>query len=135
MGIPTLLPNPNVKDLKRKFGQLRRLPLCDEERSGDQLPAHIILGAQIIRGLVRRLSPRKPVFGVNSDQDPGAEYTMLEWVLCERIPSNDMQVDKEFFLSSSQSEFEKLCSSDVLGLTDKQQNLSESQFHQDFANT
>ena len=104
--ILTLLPNPNVKDLKRIFGQLRRLPLCNAE------------------------SETGP--WCESDQDPGAEYTMLGWVLSERIPSNDMQVNKEFFLSSSQFEFEKLCSTDGLGLTDKQQYLSESQFHQDF---
>ena len=44
-GFLTLLPNPNVKDLKRNFGQLRRLPLCDEESSGEKFPVHIILGA------------------------------------------------------------------------------------------
>ena len=35
-------------------------------------------------------------------------------------------------LSSSQSEFETLCSLDVLGLVDKQQATSEGQFHDDF---
>ena len=126
-GILTLLLNPNVKDLKKKFGQLRKQPLCDDESSGEQLPVHIILG---VADYQRIRSPRKPVLGVNPDQDPGAEYTMLRWVLCGRIPSNDMQVDKEFFLSPIQSELEKLSSTDVLGLTDKQQNLSE--LHQDF---
>ena len=38
---------------------------------------------------------------------------------------------KEFFLSSSQSEFEKLCSLDVLGLVDKQQATPDEQFHED----
>ena len=129
-GILTNLPNPNVEDLKRNFGQLRRLPLCDEENSSEQLPVHIILGAADYQ---RIRSTRKPILGANPDQDPGAEYTMLGWVLCGKIQSVDMPADKEFFLNSSQSEFETLCSMDVLGLVDKQQTASDAQFHEDFS--
>ena len=78
-GILTLLPNPNVKTLKRNFGQLRRLPLCDEENIGKELPVHIILGAADYQ---RIRSTRKPIFSADPHQDPGAEYTMLGWVLC-----------------------------------------------------
>ena len=129
-GILTLLPNPNVKTLKRNFGQLRRLPLCDEENISKELPVHIILGAADYQ---RIRSTRKPILGADPDQDPGAEYTMLGWVLCGQTESNDKPVDKEFFLSSSQSEFEKLCSLDVLGLVDKQRATSDEQFHEDFS--
>ena len=73
-GILTNLRNPNVKDLKRNFGQLRRLRLCDEENSNEQLPVHVILGAADYQ---RIRSTRKPILGANPDQDPGAEYTML----------------------------------------------------------
>ena len=58
---------------------------------------------------------------------------MLRWVLCGKIQSVDMPADKEFFLNSPQSEFEKLCSMDVLGLVDKQQATSDAQFHEDFS--
>ena len=96
--ILTLLPNANVKTLKRNFGQIRRLPLCDEENSNKELPVHIILGAADYQ---RIRSTRKPILGADPDQDPGAEYTMLGWVLCGQTQSNDEPVDKEFFLSSS----------------------------------
>ena len=85
-GILTLLPNPNVKELKRNFGQQRRLPLCDEGRSSEQLPAHIILGGADYQ---RIRSTRKPVLGVNPDQGPGAEYTMLGRMLCGQIQFDD----------------------------------------------
>lgn len=41
-------------------------------------------------------------------------------------------VEQGTLLSSSLSEFEKLCSLDVLGLVDKQQTTSDEQFHEDF---
>ena len=63
--------------------------------------------------------------------DPGAEYAMLGWILCGRTQSNDKPLDKEFFVSSSQSEFERLCSLDVVGLVDKQQATLDEQFHED----
>ena len=110
-GILTLFPNPNVKNLKRNFGQLRRLPFCDEESSSEQLPVHIILGAADYQ---RIRSARKPVLGAISDKDPGPENTMLGWMLCGQTQSDDKVLDKEFFLSSRKSEFEKLCSLDVL---------------------
>jgi len=90
-GILTYLPNPNVKTLKRNFGQLRRLPLCDEENISKELQVHIILGAADYQ---RIRSTRKPILGANPDQDPGAEYTMLGWVLCGQSQSNDKPVDK-----------------------------------------
>lgn len=43
---------------------------------------------------------------------------MLEWILYERIISNGLPVEKELFLKSSQDDFEKLTSIDVLGLSE-----------------
>ena len=129
-GILTFLPNRNVKTLKRNFDQLRRLPFCDGESSSEQLPVHIILG---VADYQRIQSARKPVLGANPDKDPGVEYTMLGWILCGQTQSDEKVSDKEFFLSSSQSEFEKLCSLDVLGLVDKPQAISDEQFHENFS--
>ena len=92
-GILTVFPNPNVQNLKRNFGQLRRLPLCDEENISKELPVHIILGAADYQ----RRSTRKPNLGADPDQDPGAEYTIYRWVLCGQSQTNDKPVDKEFF--------------------------------------
>lgn len=91
-GILTHSPNSNVKVLKRNFGQLRRLPLCDEGSSNEQLPVHIILGAADYQ---RIRSTRKPILGVDPDKDPEGEYTMLGWMLCGRTQSDKKLLNKE----------------------------------------
>ena len=105
-GILTPLPNPNVNTLKRNLGQLRRLPLRNEENFSKELSVHMILGAADYQ---RIRSPEKPILCANSDQDPGVGYKMLGWVLCGQTQSDVKPRDKEFFLSFKQSEFEKLC--------------------------
>ena len=123
----TYLPNPRIKVLKRRYPRLRRLQLSDENVSTDQLPVHIILGAADYQ----RIRSTEPlVLGYNPDQDPGAEFTMLGWVLYGRLISNGDGVEKEFFLNSSRSDFEHLCSMDVLGLDDPE--TPDPSFHEDF---
>ena len=41
----TSLPNPRIKDLKRKYPRLRKLQLSDQDEMTDQLPVHIIVVA------------------------------------------------------------------------------------------
>jgi hypothetical protein len=48
---------------------------CDEESSSEQLPVHIILGASDYQ---RIRSMKKLVLRGNPDQDPRAEYTLLD---------------------------------------------------------
>ena len=60
--------------MSTQFGQLRRLPLCDEENSNEQLPVHIILGAADYQ---RIQSTRKPILSADPDKDPEGDYTML----------------------------------------------------------
>ena len=123
----TSLPNPRIKDLKREYPRLRKLQLSDEEESADQLPVHIILGAADYQ---RIRSTEPPILGNNPDTDPGAEFTMLGLILYGRLISDGGGVEKEFLLTLSRSEFERLCSMDVLGLDDTD-TLNPS-FHQDF---
>ena len=123
----TFLPNPRIKDLKREYPRLRKLQLSDEEELADQLPVHIILGAADYQ---RIHSTEPPILGNNPDTDPGAEFTMLGWILYGRLISDGGGVEKEFLLTSSRSEFERLCSMDLLGLDDTD-TLNPS-FHQDF---
>lgn len=39
------LPNTNIRNLKKQYGWLRRLPFTEEETRGNSMPVHIILGA------------------------------------------------------------------------------------------
>ena len=121
----TYLPNPKVKDLKRSPRPLQKLQMCVEETTDRQIPVHIILGAADYQQI--RLS-EQPTLGENPDTDSGAEFTMLGWALYGKIVSMESS-EKGFFLNS-QSEFEKLCSVDVLGLAEKLE--TDTEFHEDF---
>ncbi|XP_065058541.1 uncharacterized protein LOC135686269 [Rhopilema esculentum] len=123
----THLPNPKIVDLKRKFQRLKRLQVNDEETSDRQLPVHIIFGAADYQRI--RIT-EQPVVRANPDMDPGAEFTMLGWVLFGRQALDSLDVEKGFFLKSSKNDFEQLCSLDVLGLIDPPSN--DSVFHEDF---
>ena len=126
-GVLTYSPNSHVKELKEKFRLLRKLRLSDAGSSVQQLPVHIILGAADYQ---RIQSTEQPVLGENPDKDPGAEFTMLGWVLYGRMIANASSAEKDLFLNSSQDEFERLCSLDVLGLVE-QPDLN-SEFHENF---
>ncbi|XP_028413677.1 uncharacterized protein LOC114536534 [Dendronephthya gigantea] len=121
----TYLPNPKVKDLKMSSKPFQKLQLFDEETTDRQIPVHIILGAADYQ---RIKSAEQLILGENPDTDPGAEFTKLGWALCGKIVSME-SAEKEFFLNS-QSEFEKLCSVDVLGLAEKLE--TETEFHENF---
>ena len=93
----------------------------------DNLPVHVILGAADIQ----RIKTTEPaVLGVDPDIYPGAEYTMLGWVITGKLTPLSTETEKDFFLASSQGEFEQMCSQEVLGLTDKAD--VQQLFHEDF---
>ncbi|XP_070550016.1 uncharacterized protein [Ptychodera flava] len=79
------------------------------------MPVHIILGVADYQR-IRMTEPL--VIGTHPDKDPGAEFTMLGWTISGRQSGRESQTEKQFFLRSSQEEFEKLCSLDVLGIKD-----------------
>ena len=68
---------------------------------------HIIFGATD----VQRIKTREPlVFGPNPDTDPGAEFTMLGWVLAGRTPLANKEAEKGSFARTSHNEFNQMCS-------------------------
>ena len=122
----TYLPNPNVRKLKQGFPRLRRLPFSEEETKGEMMPVHLILGAADYQR-IRTTEP--PVLGNDPDKDPGAEFTKLGWTM---YGQRQCQVEKQFFLQSSTDEFSKLCSLDILGVTDAK--LKIARFMKNFWN-
>ena len=127
-GVLTYLPNPRIKDLKQRFFRLRRLEIGDEEAVEQQLPVHIILGAADYQ---RIRSTEQPVLGSNPDTDPGAEFTMLGWMLFGRQMTHSQSPEKGFFAKTSQQEFDRLCNLEALGLVDPPQEMG--QFHKNFS--
>ena len=96
----TYLPNPRIPELKQKHNRLRRLTFSDESSAEEKLPVHIILGAADIQ---RIKSTEPAVLGTDPDMDPGADFTMLGWVIGGKV------TEKGFFLSNSQEEFKQMC--------------------------
>lgn len=131
----TSLPNPNIHNLKKQYGRLRRLPFTEEETRGESMSVHIILGAADYQ----RIRTTEPlILGANPDKDPGAEFTMLGWTIYGRHPGVESGVDKQFLLKTGEEEFEKLCSLDVLGISDtgtKQDGLVHKEFLQQLTKT
>jgi len=125
----THLPNPNIKALKKQCGRFRRLTFSEEATRSDTLPVHIILGAADYQR-VRTTEPL--VLGADPDKDPGAEFTMLGWMVCGRRPVTESVIaEKQFLLTTGQEEFEKLGSLDILGLKDIRSPKNKN-IHEDF---
>ena len=108
----------------------RRCLKCGEKylREKDQLPMLMILGAADYQ---RIRSAEPPVLGKNPDTDPGAEYTVFDWILYVKSISTEEDIDRGFLAKSGQEDFEKLCSLDVLGLI-YNADKSNIEFHTDF---
>eukprot|EP00112_Aurelia_sp_Birch-Aquarium-sp1_P013332 Seg2822.1 transcript_id=Seg2822.1/GoldUCD/mRNA.D3Y31 product="Gag-Pol polyprotein" protein_id=Seg2822.1/GoldUCD/D3Y31 len=125
--ILTYFPNQRIQEIKKNNRPLRRLVFSDEETSDEKLPVHLIMGVVDYQ----RIKSNEPgILGYNPDKDPGAELTMLGWVLSGRAVSSTPEPEKNFFLNSSKREFEQMCSLDIIdsaGNTKQDESL-----HQDF---
>ena len=124
--ILTFLPNPNIRSVKDKIPRLRRIDFSDEETSSKNVPIHVILGV----GDYQRIRTSEPIiFGNKLDTDPVAEYTKLGWTLFGGKNCAET-TDEQFLIRTGQEEFERMCSLDVLGLTDPIPNREFS--HEEF---
>ena len=88
----------------------------------------MILGAADYQR-IKKTEP--PLLGPNPDVDPGAEFTMLGWTLAGRMVESSLGTEKILLMVSSQDEFERMCSIEVLGLSDTDKRLDE-EFHENF---
>ena len=123
----TYVPNRRIKLLKRYQRQLKQIKFGDEEITMKELPIHIILGVANYQR-IRTTEPR--ILGNDPDNDSGAEYTMLGWILSGKVIATDGEGEKLFFVKTGQKEFEQLCSLDDLGLVGVEDN--KTLFHGDF---
>ena len=126
--ILTYLPNQRIKDLKRKYPRISRLQFSDEDTIADELPIHIVLG---VGDYQRIKTTEPPILGEDPTKDPGAELTKFGWVLSGNVIYHSNEVEKAFYLNSNKDEFEKLCSLEVIGITDSKDQTDET-FIQDF---
>ena len=124
----TYLPNPKVKELKKKYSRFRNLRFCDEDAQEERLPIHMTLGAADYQS-IKTMEP--PKLGQNPDVDPGAEFTMLGWTLAGRMAESSLETENILLMVSSQDEFEQMCSIEVFRLSDTDKRLDE-EFHENY---
>ena len=124
--ILTFLPNPNIQSIKDRIPRLRRIDFSDAETSSKNVPIHVILG---VGDYQRIRASEPPIFGNNLGTDPDAEYTKLGWTLFGGKNCSET-TDKQFLIRTGHEEFERMCSLDVLGLTEPITNKEFS--HEEF---
>ena len=86
----------------------------------EQLPVHIILGASDFAKIKIEKSPRVGKIG-----EPLAELTKMGWVM---FPGRESDVVSALYTQTSISDYEKLCSTDILGLEESHYNHDEFVF-------
>ena len=111
-----LVDNPRYEELRSRYPYLRPVEI-NETQNKPQLPVHLVLGA----GEYARIKvAEKPLVG--REGEPVAEKTKLGWF----IMSPGIEVDTLLFAKSSQTDYEKLCRLDVLGLEDNAEHSQQS---------
>ena len=116
--------NPNKDQLLRKHDHLRGVTMDDGDTK-PQLPIHLVLGNC---EYARIKTSSKPLIG-KEDSGPVAEKTKFRWL----IMSSCLEFEQKMMLltPTSQSDFDRLCRLDVLGLkvsTESDQNLVYEDF-------
>ena len=104
------MDNPGYEKLIESYQHLEPVKM-DDKATKRQLPIHLVLGS----GEYARIkTSTKPLVG--NDFEPIAEKTKLGWF----IMSPGVEMDKQTMLltQTSQTDFERLCRLDVLGLKD-----------------
>ena len=110
----THVQNPKITKIKNQNPRIRGLCFLEERETQDLLFIHIMLGIADYQ----RIQTNEPlVLGMNTNMDPVAEFTKLGWTLCGGV-TRKIQFEKQYFVNDEKSEFQKLCSLDVLGLED-----------------
>ena len=118
----TTLKNPQIAILKQKYPHLNGLKFDNEDDKAEH-PIHIILGA----GDIARIKASGLIAGKSGE--PVAEKTLFGWT----IMGHGMSDSNLAYLStnSSQDDYRKLYSLDVLGLEDTMDG-DQSVVHQEF---
>ena len=105
-----MLDNPRYTERIANHSHLIGVEL--EDQSLDRrLPVHIILGANEYAQIRTRTQPR-----VGRRGEPVAELTRFGWALM--APGKEAEVSAGFLAVDAVSDYEKLCTLDVLGLAD-----------------
>ena len=104
------LENPRYKEIVQRFSHLKEVHMDDDDEK-ELLPVHLILGANDYAKIRTSESLR-----VGRSGEPVAEHTKFGWSIMS--PGADQEVSLGCLAVNSTTDYDNLCSLDVLGLTD-----------------
>lgn len=105
------VPNPRYADIISQHQHLKEV-MMDDEGTKQELPIHVILGASEYARLKTSSVPK-----IGNPGEPIAELTSFGWTIMS--PGAETNLSSMYLTRSSSTDYEELCSLDVLGLEDK----------------
>ena len=105
------IPNPRYVDTIAKNEHLKGMEIDDTDIK-PELPIDVILGAGEYAKIKTNSAPR-----VGESGEPIAEFTSFGWTIMS--PGAETNLSSVYLTRSSSSDYEQLCSLDVLGLEDR----------------
>jgi hypothetical protein len=116
------IDNPRYEELLSKYNHLKGVKVDDLDDK-PQLPVHVVLGVNEYANIKTTTAPR-----VGKSGQPIAERTRLGWVFMS--PGREDVTSPLLLTRSVATDYEQLCSLDVLGLADKPENDQETVYQE-----
>ena len=114
------LPIPKYSKTLKNYPHIREVRINDTDEK-EQLPLHFVLMASDFAKIKIVKSP-----GVGKIGEPFAKLTKIGWVMMS--PSRESDVVSAIYTQTSASDYEKLCSTDNLGVKKSHYNCDEFVF-------
>ena len=105
------LPNPRYRETLAKFPHLNGVKMYDNDEK-PELPVHLILGASVYARIKTETKPK-----IGQPSEPVAELTKFGWTILPPGKETDLTT-KILLIQTVSSDYEQLCTLDVLGLKD-----------------
>ena len=117
------LANPNYEGMIRKFSHLKGIKMTETDTKSE-LPVHLVLGASEYSRIKTSVPPK-----IGSIGEPVAEYTQFGWTI--NSPGTELDLSNLYLTRSTDEDYNRLCSLDVLGIQDSPSNNTNS-VYEDF---
>ena len=117
------LANPNYEGMIRKFSHLKGIKMTETDTKSE-LPVHLVLGASEYPQIKTSVPPK-----IGSIGEPVAEYTRFGWTIIS--PGTELDLSNLYLTRSTDEDYDRLCSLDVLGIQDSPSSNTNS-VYEDF---
>ncbi|XP_028407828.1 uncharacterized protein LOC114530405 [Dendronephthya gigantea] len=118
------VPNPRYEELLKRYNHLQGV-VMDNNDQKSELPVHVILGASDYSRVKMETKPR-----IGQPLEPIAELTTLGWTVMSA--GSESKLSNGYATRTSSADYQELCSLDVLGLEDQQEE-NQQVIYEEFA--